>query len=530
MAFTYATIADLDSNEASEVVVPFGASLLSTAHGVQLLRADGYPFDIARLHSNDLMDSFVVAGHVAANEIMYIAFANNEPAIHVVDGFGSSLSPAWPVSLPTAPQYDSLALADMNLDGTLEILATGVSRFVYAEDPSGNPLPGWPVAIGLGDATLVPFENTIQAVGDLDADGFPDVVVGTKRGTYVFRHDGTSPPGMHPIRTATESENTNFPGSATLADLDGDGDIELLQAVGDHVYAFDFPGDVGTIQWARFRNDNGNTGVYSFVDCNRNGMSDARDIELGNESDCNRNGAPDTCDIEGGTSADCNSNGTPDSCEPDCNANGVPDDCDIASGASLDLDDSGLPDECEVCAPGEVAWIDPPNGAVDARYPTDPSTWVPVGVTTFRVRPPDPRGVGCWELCDSLGQREIASVERRGDEHVITLSRPAFGGSVTVLTYRAADGAEPTYRFVSHPGDVNGDGTASASDILSLIDALNGVATERNAPWGSLSTDIDRSGASNAADVLALIDLFNGRGPFSPWINTRPPDCGSCCE
>jgi hypothetical protein len=99
-----------------------------------------------------------------------------------------------------------------------------------------------------------------------------------------------------------------------------------------------------------------------FLDCNCNRSDDADDIANGTspdcntngmpdecETDCNANGVPDDCDIATGTSADCNGNAIPDDCETnDCNGNGVPDECDIASGTSLDCNSNARPDECDV--------------------------------------------------------------------------------------------------------------------------------------------------------------------------------------
>src|SRR2546425_8218109 len=39
------------------------------------------------------------------------------------------------------------------------------------------------------------------------------------------------------------------------------------------------------------------TGPLPAIDCNQNGVDDARDIEAGKSSDCNKNGIPDECDV-----------------------------------------------------------------------------------------------------------------------------------------------------------------------------------------------------------------------------------------
>jgi hypothetical protein len=53
----------------------------------------------------------------------------------------------------------------------------------------------------------------------------------------------------------------------------------------------------------------------AFCDCNGNGFDDADDIANATSQDCNGNGIPDECDIASGTSFDANNNGVPDECE-----------------------------------------------------------------------------------------------------------------------------------------------------------------------------------------------------------------------
>lgn len=72
------------------------------------------------------------------------------------------------------------------------------------------------------------------------------------------------------------------------------------------------------------------------------------------------------------------------------------------------------------------------------------------------------------------------------------------------------------------PADVNGDGTSSPTDILRLIDHLNGVV---NPPFGLWQTDANRSGFAEPSDVLRVIDLLNGADAFDPWLGQSLPPC-----
>jgi len=106
--------------------------------------------------------------------------------------------------------------------------------------------------------------------------------------------------------------------------------------------------------------------LAAHLDCNENGIHDAKDIKDGTSLDCNNNGVPDECDIDEGdpddnglVSDDVNSNGIPDECEVDCNHTGIPDDWDISEETSNDVNSNDIPDECEAdCNGNDVpdAW------------------------------------------------------------------------------------------------------------------------------------------------------------------------------
>ncbi len=67
-------------------------------------------------------------------------------------------------------------------------------------------------------------------------------------------------------------------------------------------------------------------------------------------------------------------------------------------------------------------------------------------------------------------------------------------------------------------GDVSGDGQTSPLDILTLVDALNGVVV-----LSPQRTDIDRSTQVNASDLLREIELLEGVGVFEVWNGRSLP-------
>ena len=151
----------------------------------------------------------------------------------------------------------SPALADLDLDGTDElILATSNGQLHvirYAAD-KGTPqeMPGYPILFRRSDETIRDGLAAAPAVGDLDRDGYPDIVVSTLGGfLYAFRGFDAMPlagkKGI--ILQADKPENlspeifgagNSFFGSPVLVDLNQDGYLDVVAGCSDQkVYAVD---------------------------------------------------------------------------------------------------------------------------------------------------------------------------------------------------------------------------------------------------------------------------------------------------
>jgi hypothetical protein len=189
----------------------------------------------------------------------------------------------------------------------------------------------------------------------------------------------------------------------------------------------------------------------------------------------------------------------------------------------------GLEIDVARCAGSPVA-IDPLNCVVDARQPTELDGSAAAGWGSMTLTFGDaPMFDPCSVTVDDLGVREvpggglttleIADVTCNDDMFTVHLNRRILPGQWTCIRYFPT---RAEFCMAHLPGDVNGDGTSAPSDILRLIDCLNGVASCEQ--W---QCDIDWSGVCGPPDVLRVIDLLNGAGVYEPWLNRGLPPCPS---
>jgi hypothetical protein len=148
--------------------------------------------------------------------------------------------PNWPQHVNVGPIYKPTAvtLADLNNDDTLEVIAGSTDSKQYAWDFHGNALTGWP-------KTLPAAIQSKVAVGDLFNDGRKELVAVARDGNaYVYFSDGSGVPGWP--QSANGSMGFISP---TLSDIDGDESLEVIVPMtvpgqAGHVYVWKADGAV----------------------------------------------------------------------------------------------------------------------------------------------------------------------------------------------------------------------------------------------------------------------------------------------
>ncbi|MEM7307459.1 MAG: VCBS repeat-containing protein [Planctomycetota bacterium] len=133
--------------------------------------------------------------------------------LHVIEPEGSAWSGAWPVPLDAAPT-GSPSVGDLDADGTPEILFQS-ELSLYVWDTAGAVLPGWPQDLGN-------FLRGSPSMADIDHDGDLEIAVSSDAGAWLLHHDGTVLPNW-PRPYGAQSQCP-----PVLIDLEGDGSYEIL--------------------------------------------------------------------------------------------------------------------------------------------------------------------------------------------------------------------------------------------------------------------------------------------------------------
>jgi hypothetical protein len=163
----------------------------------------------------------------------------------------------------------------------------------------------------------------------------------------------------------------------------------------------------------------------------------------------------------------------------------------------------------------------PNNCAIDARQPSNPDGTNPAGWNfvdlAFDGDPSllTPEDFAVREVPDATPP-DITSISvREGNTLRLHFNRRITLRSWTCVTAVVAgcSGGTDEVCFAHNPADVNNDGVATPSDILHLIDCLNGVRTCQ-----THQCDVDRSNVCGPPDILRVIDILN-----PPWTDFLPP-------
>lgn len=162
---------------------------------------------------------------------------------------------------------------------------------------------------------------------------------------------------------------------------------------------------------------------------------------------------------------------------------------------------------------------DPPNGAIDAREPFDPDGSNPAGWDSIELTMSGvPGDVSAGDFSISTTGGTAPNIVGLGiNQNVVTLDLDTFipVGEWTQVTHDCS-GASVCLGYL--PADADASGASNATDVLEVVDCLNGIIT--CSIW---QCDADRSDVCTSTDVLTVIDLLNGAGAYDPWLDVFLP-------
>jgi M6 family metalloprotease-like protein len=213
------------------------------------------PFFIAEISATN--NSSPVSGDVNRDGDLEVMLVGGDGKIYAWNSRLNSL-PGFPVETNMNMVRANPVLGDLDKDGYLEIVVAYQDK-IFAYNSNGTPVSNFPITVSHpgGPTDLI---DSSPILGDVDGDGYPDIIVGTKnKQILAYNKDGKMVDGF-PLSCGGAINS-----SPILAKLDKDSDPELLVASDDgFVYAWDLPGEyeLETNPWTQFGYDAGHTNYF----------------------------------------------------------------------------------------------------------------------------------------------------------------------------------------------------------------------------------------------------------------------------
>lgn len=261
-------IADLDGDGMLDVVTVAGPGGISYGYSIDAQRANGKSLPGFPRNAPQGAGGQPLLGDVDGDGETEIVFLSYEgyPWDTIVRIVGSDGREKRHVVLPGDDSTTSgaLALGDLDGDGFPEIIVqTGMLNVIKGD---GSTLAGWPQDAG----RYGPY-SSVPVIGDVDGDGAPDVVSITSPGEVrIWDRHGTRLPGFS-WQNILLGQLLAVPAIADV-DLDGRNELVLFGQfwngfTGDYdaVWVLDLHGAAanGPIEWGQYKGDAHHSGYYA---------------------------------------------------------------------------------------------------------------------------------------------------------------------------------------------------------------------------------------------------------------------------
>ncbi len=219
------TTADLQNDGRAEVITGWGEQV-TVLNGDGTV-ATGWPQSVATVDEPwTSLASMPLAGDLDGDGQKEVIAATSGGSVYVWSANGVLKSGFPKVVAPNG--LLALSLADVDRNGRLDVLAADSQTGLYVFSGNGNSLPGWPV--------LIPGITGPATVADLNLDNRNEVVAsveGVPSQLYVFNSSGVVQSGWP--RTLLEGGYPSAGGHPVVGDVDDDGDLEIVAVASDRV-------------------------------------------------------------------------------------------------------------------------------------------------------------------------------------------------------------------------------------------------------------------------------------------------------
>lgn len=217
--FRGAAIADINQDGADEIIFGANSTLFAISGNGEILWSrilSGtiiYPPSIADMNGDDHLEIIVNTGGVP-----------NDGHVYLLDKDGNDFD-GWPVSFDQHWMFNAPAIADIDGDNIMEVVTcergSSTSGFLHVLTLDGTPYnDNWPLELP-GNLAFTP------SIGDINNDGTQNIVISISSGSlYALNPDGSILDGF-PV---TESNRSFSYQSPILHDLDGNGTLEIIGA------------------------------------------------------------------------------------------------------------------------------------------------------------------------------------------------------------------------------------------------------------------------------------------------------------
>ncbi len=221
-------------------VVAVDSSLVPSGYSVTIAQStappdvENFPVEFGKETSSHLavgdVDGDGINEIVLAADEIYVWHANGQ---ELLDGDANSQTLGVFTNLGSDFEPAGVALAELNHQPGQEIIASeqGNAFAIHIFKHDGSELPGWPQQLG-----TTSWNWATPAVGDIDGDGEPEIVVNTLNGiTWAWHVDGTEvrdgdlDPGTNGVFYTRDGSSSEWcMSSPALYDLDGDGAKDII--------------------------------------------------------------------------------------------------------------------------------------------------------------------------------------------------------------------------------------------------------------------------------------------------------------